>query len=133
MQKVTWFNMPATDFDKIADFYNTVFGWELRPMVKAAKEDLDFRTIRTATDSTDMLESREPGVINGCLVRRDIGLAHPTILIDVDNIEDKITEIIAAGGTVVREKTTIPEAGGSFAFVKDPEGNVFEIWEPLKN
>lgn len=128
MQKVTWFNMPATDFDKIADFYNTVFGWELRPTVKASQEDLDFRTILTA-DSNETFRSQEPGVINGCLVRRDIGLAHPTVLISVENIDEKIAEIIAAGGKVVRAKTAIPEAGGSFAFVKDPEDNLFEIWE----
>jgi predicted enzyme related to lactoylglutathione lyase len=130
MEKVTWFNIPADDLDGLSTFYTKVFGWDIKPTTKASQEALDFKTALTAK-SNETYRSQEAGVINGCFVRRDLGLLHPTILVRVDNLTQKIKEVEAAGGRVIRQQTELPEANGRFAFVTDPEGNTIELWEPL--
>lgn len=60
---------------------------------------------------------------------RDIGIKQPTILIEVENIEEKIMKIVAAGGKVVKTKVHLPLAFGHFAYVTDSDGNVLGLWE----
>lgn len=72
---------------------------------------------------------KKPGSVNGGLVTRDIGITQPTILIEVENIDEKIREVHAAGGKVVAKRVHLPLAAGYFAYVTDPEGNILGLWE----
>jgi predicted enzyme related to lactoylglutathione lyase len=52
----------------------------------------------------------------------------PVITIDVDDIEQSLKAIEAAGGSTVTPRTPIPGMG-AFGYFKDPEGNVMGLWE----
>jgi predicted enzyme related to lactoylglutathione lyase len=43
-------------------------------------------------------------------------------------VDDSLKQVEGAGGNVVRPKTDIPGMG-SFAYIKDTEGNVIGLWE----
>lgn len=129
MNRVMWFDIPSDDIDGAARFYGELFGWNVLPRdPQDAHSALGFRPAVTSA-SNDQLEPEVPGAINGGLVTRDIGITQPTILIEVDDILAKIEAVKAAGGSLVREKTHLPLAGGYFAYVTDPEGNVIGLWE----
>lgn len=59
-----------------------------------------------------------------------LGLTHVGFLVD------SIDRVIAAArleklGTVLSEPQTLPDFGGRFVFLRDPEGNFIELKEPL--
>lgn len=58
-----------------------------------------------------------------------MGLQHPTVLIDVDDLEKALAAVLAAGGKKVSEKIDLSSAGGVLQFVEDTEGNVIELWK----
>jgi predicted enzyme related to lactoylglutathione lyase len=60
--------------------------------------------------------------------QRDGRTPSPVITIDVDSIDDVLTEIEAGGGSTVAARTAIPGMG-AFAYFKDSEGNVMGLWE----
>ncbi len=129
MNKVFWFDIPANNIDRAADFYNKIFGWDAQPKhPKDGNDALSFRMAFTS-ETGEKDTPKKPGSVNGGLVTRDIGITQPTILIEVENVDGKIKEIVAAGGKVVRQKVHLPLAGGHFAYVSDPDGNVIGLWE----
>lgn len=127
--KVMWFDIPTDNIDKSAEFYGTIFGWDIQPKHKEDLSDsLSFR-IALTSETGEKYAPVNPGAINGGLVTREIGITQPTILIEVENIEEKIKEILAAGGKVLKTKVHLPLAFGYFAYVTDPIGNVLGLWE----
>jgi uncharacterized protein len=70
----------------------------------------------------------EPGGINGGMMQRSAETPSPVITIDVDDIEQSLKDVEAAGGTTVTPRTPIPGMG-AFGYFKDPEGNVMGLWE----
>jgi uncharacterized protein len=52
----------------------------------------------------------------------------PVITIDVEDIEQALKEIEAAGGSTVTPRTAIPGMG-AFGYFKDSEGNLMGLWE----
>lgn len=129
MNRVMWFDIPVSDVNKGAAFYSDVFGWNVLPLDDMdAQDDLSFRIAQTDTSDAPDRPNR-PGAINGGIVTRSIGIMQPTILIEVDDIAQKIEEVMAAGGSKVTDKKALPLAYGHFAYVRDPEGNVIGLWE----
>jgi len=61
-------------------------------------------------------------------MQRDERTPAPVITIDVEAMDDALTEIEAGGGTTVTPRTAIPGMG-AFAYFNDPEGNVLGLWE----
>ena len=133
MDKVMWFDIPASDLDKSAQFYKGIFGWNILPMNPNDEDSaLNFRIALTSESDEHNLEPKQLGAINGGIVTRDIGIAQPTILIQVESIEQKINKIIPAGGRIIKERTHLPLAHGYFAYVTDVDGNVIGLWEVEK-
>lgn len=129
MNKVFWFDIPTNDIDQSAGFYNKLFGWDVQPRHPDDEKDaLSFRMAFTS-ETDERYTPKTPGSVNGGVVTRDIGITQPTILIEVENVDEKIKEVLAAGGKIVREKVHLPLATGYFAYVTDPEGNIFGLWE----
>ncbi len=48
----------------------------------------------------------------------------------VDNIDEILAKIEAAGGTVATEKMDVPGVG-ILAYRKDPDGNLFGVLQPM--
>jgi predicted enzyme related to lactoylglutathione lyase len=53
---------------------------------------------------------------------------HPTVLIDVDDLDEALAALIAAGGS---KNIDLSSAGGILQFVEDTEGNVIELWKQI--
>jgi hypothetical protein len=71
----------------------------------------------------------QPGAINGGLMKRPMPDARAWMnYVTVPSLDDAITKLRAAGGTVLRGRTAVPKMGW-FAVVADPEMNAFGIWQ----
>ncbi len=127
MNKVVHFEIPVDNLDRAKKFYST-FGWQLQdwPMPDGSTY-IGCRTVET--DPSTFLP-KEPGAINGGMILRNDVSRMPNITMHVSSIEEFTEKIRKAGGTQIKAKTTIQ--GGSFAYFKDTEGNVFGLWEDEK-
>ena len=122
MDKVVHFEIPTDDLARAKGFYGSVFGWDLQTM-----EEMDY-TIVLTTPVDEQQMPTEPGGINGGMMKRTAETPAPVLTIGVASVDDSLKQVEAAGGDVVRPKTEIPGMG-SFAYVKDTEGNVIGLWE----
>lgn len=107
---VRWVEIPATNFERAVDFYNTVFQLKL--------EGLDFGKEKMAFFPNDEgAISYAPGFKpseNGVLVNLETGT-------DLDNTLLRVSQ---SGGKIILEKTKIEAEGrGYFALFLDSEGN----------
>ena len=110
--RLSYIQIPAIDVRKSAQFYASVFGWEVRG---GSDDHLSF------TDATGHMIgawvtgralSREPGI-----------LPH----IYVHGIDAVIERIRSSGGEIV--KPVYPEGDLWVATFRDPAGNVIGIWQ----
>lgn len=124
MDKVAWFELPAFDTERASNFYAQVFGWKMSDMGGGAKMAL-------TAPSDDLGNPIQNGAINGDISPHTATFTQPTIVIQVEDITDKIQKIEASGGRVVQKRTEMPELKSAFALVADPEGNVVGILQDL--
>jgi predicted enzyme related to lactoylglutathione lyase len=125
MDKVVHFEIPVDDVDRARSFYGTVFEWGIQPM-----EGWDYTiAMTTPVDETTQMPT-EPGAINGGLRARSGNIPAPTLVIQVDSIDESLKKVEAEGGSTVSPRTEM--AGmGAYAYFKDTEGNVVGLWETL--
>lgn len=117
------FEIPADDIARAKNFYGSSFGWQLDDM----QGGMDYTIVRTV-EVDDQQMPKEPGAINGGMVKRSSDTPSPVITINVDSIDDSLRKVEAGGGSVVRSRQAIPGVG-AFAYFKDTEGNVMGLWE----
>ncbi len=125
MNKVAHFEIPYDDQQRAQKFYQEVFGWQINKF-----PDMDYYLV-TTTPSDENMRPKEPGAINGGLLKKDPTGEHPVLVIDVPSIDEHIKKIESAGGKVVMPKMEIGDFG-LYARVADTEGNVIGIWQLLK-
>lgn len=114
---ISWFEIPTTDIDRAAKFYETIFGIKLNP--------LDLPNIKMRMFPLDDMMTQ----VGGALVKSD-GFHKPSAtdgpLVylngnpDLQNVLDKVE---AAGGKIMVPKTLISPEYGSMAVFIDTEGN----------
>lgn len=122
MDKIVHFEIPADDIARAKKFYGSAFGWQLDDM-----QGMDYTSVRTV-DVDEQQMPKEPGAINGGMMKRSSDTPSPVITINVDSVEDALKKVEAGGGSTVRPKQEIPGVG-AFAYFKDTEGNVLGLWE----
>ena len=122
MDKIVHFEIPTDDLARAKEFYSSNFGWQLMDM-----EGMDYTIVMTV-DVDDQQMPKEPGAINGGMMKRASDTPSPVITINVDSITDALVRIESSGGGVVRPRTEIPGMG-AFAYFTDTEGNVMGLWE----
>jgi predicted enzyme related to lactoylglutathione lyase len=88
---------------------------------------MDYTIVRT-TPVDEQQVPTEPGGINGGMMKRTAETPSPVLTIGVASVDESLRRVEAEGGDVVQPKTDIPGMG-SFAYVKDTEGNVIGLWE----
>lgn len=113
-QPVSWFELPADDPAKLAEFYNKAFGWTTEPFAAMP----DYLIVNPQAGD---------GAIWGGITKRGM-LRGVTNTITVPSLDDAMSAIKAHGGQVVTEKIPIPDMG-VLAYAVDPEGNTFGIME----
>ena len=128
MNPVIHFEMPYDDPDRLAKFYNTVFGWNMQPM----GEQMGNYVLATTIDSDANGRPTKPGAINGGFFPKkpDWPMQHPSVVVGVDDIKAAMGKIEAAGGSVLGEPMDIPGVGTYVSFV-DTEGNRSSLLQPL--
>lgn len=109
---VSWFEIPATDFNQAVQFYNHIYGIEM----EQNRTDINAMAYFPATSGIGGAIIAGPGSIPS-----DTG---PLIYLnggdDLDNVLNKVEE---AGGRIVMPKTHIGEDAGYFAIFIDSQGN----------
>ena len=125
MDKVVHFEIPVDDVPRAKDFYASIFDWDLNDADMGG--GVMYTTVGTV-ETDEKMQPKEPGAINGGLMKRSSDTPSPVITIQVDAIDESLKKIEAGGGTVVQPRTPIPDMG-AFAYFKDSEGNTMGLWE----
>jgi len=126
MDRVCHFEVPYSEKDRMEKFYGGVFGWQFSP----APGDMPY-TFAITTDVDEQFKPKEAGGINGgAYPRGDEGSTSPVLVLEVESCEQRIKDVEAAGGSKVMGPDNM--AGmGIYAQVKDTEGNIIGLWQPL--
>jgi hypothetical protein len=109
---VSWFEIPAIDFQQAVYFYNHIFGIEMVQNIT----DVNAMAFFPVTSGIGGAVIASPGSIpsdKGPLIYLNGGN-------DLNNVLNKIED---AGGRVVMTKTLISEDAGYFAIFIDSQGN----------
>lgn len=115
---VVHFEMPYKDAKRVAEFYSTVFGWEM----KQFGEEMG-NYITAHTTQVDEGETKKEGIDGGFFPHSDDnGRNMPSVVVSVDNIVEAMKNVAAAGGTIHGEPQDIPGVGLWVPF-SDTEGN----------
>ena len=110
--KICYIEIPATDSEESAEFYEKIFGWTIR---KRANGQLAFDD-GVGQVSGAWVDGRPPMTYVGLL-----------IYIMVDSVADTIKNISANGGKIVQEMgADAPEITARFS---DPAGNVLGLYQ----
>lgn len=111
---LSWFEIPAADFDRARKFYSAIFDFEMPDFVMGPNR-MGFFLMEQGVGVGGAIVSG-PGYTpsdTGTLVYLNGGS-------DLINVLNKVA---GAGGTVVVPKTIITDELGYFAVFRDPEGN----------
>ena len=122
MGKVVHFEIPADDLSRAKKFYSTVFGWRMSEVPQ-----MEYVMVGT-TESDENGMPRQPGAINGGMLKRQDPVRYPVVTIDVESIDDALARVKKNGGQVVREKLPVGDMGFA-AYFRDSEGNVIGLWQ----
>ena len=110
--KICYVEIPAISVNQSAEFYNRVFGWQLRKRGDGA----------TAFDDTT-------GQVSGTWVQGRPASSEPGLLlyIMVDSVADAVAAVIASGCELVQPiGADSPELTARF---RDPGGNVIGLYQ----
>jgi predicted enzyme related to lactoylglutathione lyase len=129
MDPVVHFEFPYDDRERIANFYRTVFGWELQML----GEDMgNYVLATTAKAGGPGRPNSAPGAIGGGFYprRSDWPAQYPSVVIAVADIRQSMDKVKKAGGEVLGEPMTIPGVGDYVSFF-DTEKNRVSMLQPL--
>jgi predicted enzyme related to lactoylglutathione lyase len=121
---IVHFEIPANDPERAATFYRELFGWSITKWT--AEGAPDYWMVSTVpTDGKGM--PLRPGV-NGGLLQRQHAEHSPVNYVSVENVEEYAQKAKRLGAEEVMPKTPV-KGMGWFAMLRDPEDNVFAIWQ----
>ena len=108
--KICYLEIPAITGEASADFYSSIFGWNVR---KRGDGELAFD---------------DPGGVSGTWVKESDRTPdeQTRIYIMVDNISETLKKIEVAGGRILTPRKDIAPGLGAFAAFADPAGAEFE-------
>jgi len=117
------FEIPANDVEKLKKFYVDLFGWKIDKV-----PNMNYNSIETVPTDEKGIPIRLG--INGGLYKRGMSQQQPVNYILVESVDQYSKKVTDFGGQIVMPKTEI-KGMGWFALAKDPEGNVFGIFENI--
>lgn len=122
--KVVHFEIPFDDGDRARSFYGDVFGWQLMTM-----PEMDYTMVMTGP-TDEQTGPTEAGFINGGMFERSDQFPGkgPTLVVDVTSVDDALSRVGDAGGSVVTGRTAVGDMGFTGYFT-DTEGNLIGVWE----
>jgi predicted enzyme related to lactoylglutathione lyase len=126
MDRVRHFEVPYSDKDRMEKFYGGVFGWQFAP----APGNMPYTFVITAEVDEQFMPKQTGGINGGSYPRGDQGATSPVIVIEVESCEQRIKDIEAAGDSNVMGPHQVGDMG-IYAQVKDTEGNIIGLLQPL--
>ena len=125
MDKIVHFEIPSKDPEAARKFYS-MFGWDMKdwPMPDGS----NYIGVRTVEVDEATKLPKEPGAINGGIMKMTDKVKAPVLAIHVSSIDEKMTMVEKAGGKVVMPKIDMMGMG-FYAYFSDPDGNVVGLWE----
>jgi len=127
MDSVVHFEIPFEKKKRAADFYKKTFGWETNDV-----PGMDYTIAYTTQTDMKTRMIKKPGAINGGMMKRNDKIKSPIITIVVKNIDEAIKKTKENGGSIYIDKMEIGKGIGFSAYIKDTEGNVIGLWQPVK-
>jgi predicted enzyme related to lactoylglutathione lyase len=119
--RVVHFEIPYDDGDRARAFYGEAFGWDLQSWPEG-----EYTLVTTGP--TGESGAKEPGFINGGMMRREAPFGSPVIVIAVDDIDASMATVERLGGTTVLAKQPVGDMGWA-AYFKDPDGNLMGLFQ----
>ncbi len=114
MNQFCHIELPASDYDKVKQFYGEIFGWKFQQM-----------------DNFDYLLYQTPDGVGGGFDKnmKPSSGAGPLIHIQVTEIDSILPRIEQMGGKMVKPKTQISPEIGHYAVFHDCEGNTMGLFQ----
>ena len=109
---ISWFEIPAIDFQQAVNFYNHIFGINMETSISDAIAMAFFPTNKGVGGAVIASSGSTPST-TGPLLYLNGGD-------DLNNVLNKVEE---AGGRIIMQKTLINEDSGYFAIFIDSQGN----------
>ena len=113
---VSWFEIPAINFDQAVAFYNHIFGIQMET---------------TSSNQHAMAFFPSNGGIGGAVVSGPGSNPNengPLVYLNGgDDLNNVLNKVLAAGGRIIMAKTEINKEDGFFAIFIDSEGNKLAI------
>jgi predicted enzyme related to lactoylglutathione lyase len=117
---INWFDIPATNFDRAVNFYESVLG------ISLIRENM-------LGAQLGIFPAR-PGEATGAVLARDgvtPGTTGSTVYLKAGNdLSAALGRVDGAGGKILHPKTFIKEGWGYFAIILDSEGNAIGLQSP---
>jgi predicted enzyme related to lactoylglutathione lyase len=111
---ISWFEIPVSDLDRASAFYGKVVG---QPLVREQMGPQDLAVFPFERNSG----------IGGCIMSADYlrpgSTGNMIYLVIKDGIDQALTRVQQAGGSVAQGKTALPGDMGHYAHIIDSEGN----------
>ncbi|NEP18865.1 MAG: VOC family protein [Leptolyngbya sp. SIO4C1] len=111
----SWCELMTTDTAAAKNFYQQIFGWELRDQ---PIDGMTYTVIKAGDSDVGGLMAKPPDAPD-----------MPTswgIYVTVDDVDATAEQVKALGGQVMMSPTDIPDVG-RFALIQDPQGAVLSI------
>lgn len=130
MNRVAHFEIHATEPERAATFYRTLFGWEIKRWGEA-----EYWMVMTGKDEETGIKGKWGGIDGGMLVRKGPAPVEGAAVnayvctIEVANAQETFDKALSLGGTVALALAPMPHVG-LLGYLKDTEGNIFGIIEP---
>ena len=112
--EITHIEFPAADVERVAGFWNALFGWQFGESVMP---DFEYRMARISDTAGVAVMPGETG--------------HGNFYFDTDDIDASVAKVRELGGEAA-DKQPVPTHGW-FAGCKDTEGNAFWLWQNDSN
>ena len=128
MNPVVHFEMPYSDRDRAARFYEQTFGWYTQGFGPEMGNYLLAKTCKVDADGRPV----ETGMINGGFFprREDRPTNSPMVVIAVENMAEAVSKVESGGGTMLGTPIEIPGVGLYVSF-RDTEGNQAAMLQPI--
>ena len=110
---LAWFEIPATDIERARRFYETIFGFQMRPLDVAGLRMMMFPAQGVGGSLCQLEKWYKPSSEAGPLIYLS---AEP-------DLADVLARVEKAGGTIVVPKRQISPDFGYMAVFTDSEGN----------
>jgi predicted enzyme related to lactoylglutathione lyase len=118
---LAWFEVATSDPDGAVKFYGSLFDWSFQTDGPAAAGGMDYRNIKA---------SGVDGPIGGIFGTEGHVPGHAIFYILVGDVEAACAGAEQLGGSVVSKHVDPGPGAPKFAYLRDPAGNMFGVFNP---